>query len=147
MFSEELAIFARSDVQKENMTLMDLEGQTVSITIGYTYPTEFMQNSRIKKFSVDSDLQQLRMVAMGHVRYAIVNTMPGYLRINSDPSLKGKLRRVGRIGLDGFWVAFSKRHADGKRMSKLFEVGLQKLKASGRYDDMVTALHKRLRSP
>lgn len=144
MFSEELAIFARSDVTRDNLTMKDLQGQTISTTIGYTYPTELMQDAQIKKFPVDSDLQQLRMVASGNVRYAIVNTMPGYLRINSDPALKGKVRRVGRISLDGFWIAFSKRHADGKRMSEVFEKGLQALKTSGRYDEMLTVFRKRL---
>lgn len=144
LFSEELAIFARSDLHEDQLTLKDLEGQTVSITIGYTYPTEFMRNPRIIKFPVNSDQQQLRMLASGRVRYAVVNTMPGYLRINADPSMQGKIRRVGRISVDGFWIAFSRQHPDGKRMAGVFEEGLQQLKASGRYDQMLEAFRHRV---
>lgn len=146
MFSEELAIFARSEQGAEGLTLKDLEGQTVSITIGYTYPTELMRNPRITKFPANSDQQQLRMLATGRVRFALVNTMPGYLRINADPSMQGKIRRVGRISVDGFWIAFSKAHPDGQRMAGVFETGLQELKASGRYDAMLRDFHKRVDS-
>lgn len=144
MFNEELAIFARSDVRGDKLTLKDLEGETVSITIGYTYPTDLMSNPRIIKFPVNSDQQQLRMVATGRVRFAVVNTMPGYLRINADPSMQGKIRRVGRISVDGFWIAFSRQHPDGKRMAERFEAGLQQLKASGRYDEMLAAFRRRV---
>jgi polar amino acid transport system substrate-binding protein len=144
MFSEELAIFARSDLGEDQLTLKDLEGQTVSITIGYTYPTELMHNQRIVKFSATSDAQQLRMLATGRVRYALVNTLPGYLRINADPALRGRIQRVGQISVDGFWIAFSKTHPDGKRMAGVFEEGLQQLKASGRYDIMLRNFRKRV---
>ncbi|KAB2970686.1 transporter substrate-binding domain-containing protein [Zoogloea sp.] len=144
MFSEELAIFARSDQPGDHLTLKDLEGQTVSVTIGYTYPTELMQNQAITRFAATSDAQQLRMLATGRVRFALVNTMPGYLRIHAEPSLQGRIRQVGRVSVDGFWVAFSKAHPDGKRMAGIFEDGLQQLKASGRYDEMLEAFRRRI---
>lgn len=147
MFSEELAIFARSDQRSDKLTLQDLEGHTVSVTIGYTYPTEFMNNPRITRFPVNSDQQQLRMLANGRVQFALVNTVPGQLRINADPDLKGKIRRVGRISVDGFWIAFSKRHPDGRRMADTFEAGLRELKASGRYDSMMRDFRKRIGLP
>lgn len=147
MFTEELAIFARSDLRSDKLTLKDLEGQTVSVTIGYTYPTELMNNPRVTKFPVNSDQQQLRMLASGRVRFALVNTLPGYQRINADSDLKGKIRRVGRISVDGFWVAFSKRHPDGRRMAETFEAGIRELKASGRYDSMMRAFRKRAGIP
>ena len=147
MFTEELAIFARSDERDDKLSLKDLEGHTVSITIGYTYPTEFMNNPKITKFPVNSDQQQLRMLASGRIRFAVINTIPGQLRINADPGLKGKIRKVGRISVDGFWVAFSRRHPDGRRMAETFEAGLQALKASGRYDSMMRSFRKRVGLP
>lgn len=147
MFTEELGIFARSDQRDDTLSLKDLEGQTVSVTIGYTYPTEFMNNPKITKFPVNSDQQQLRMLASGRVRFAVVNTTPGHLRLNADPGLKGKIRQVGRISVDGFWIAFSRRHPDGRRMADIFEAGLQALKASGRYDSMMRSLRKRVGIP
>lgn len=147
MFTEELAIFARSDQRDDKLSLKDLEGQTVSVTIGYTYPTELMNNPKITKFPVNSDQQQLRMLASGRVRFAVVNTTPGHLRINADPALKGKIRQVGRISVDGFWIAFSRRHPDGRRMAETFETGLLALKASGRYDSMMRSFRQRVGMP
>lgn len=146
LFSEELAIFARSGSGNESvdLTLKDLEGETVSVTIGYTYPTEFLDNPRIVKYPVNSDALQLQMLVNGRVKYALLNTMPAYLRINAQVDLRDKVRRVGRVSNDGFWVAFSKRHVDGARFAEALEAGLKKLHASGRYAAMLKAFRQRV---
>ena len=147
MFTEELAIFARNEVTTDNLSLADLEGETVSLTIGYTYPTHFLKNNLINKFPVNSDDYQIRMLATGRVDYALLNTMPAYYRIHADPTFQGKIRRVGQISEDGFWVAFSKNHPDGKRMAEVFEKGLDQLHENGRYEKITHDFHLRLHAP
>ena len=142
LFQEELGIFARSEVHTREMKQKDLEGQSVGITIGYTYPTDFMQNPRITRLSAVSDGNLVKMLVARRVNYILLNTMPGYHRIKQDPALKGQIKRVGAIGLDNFWVSFSRAHPDGKRMSEVFEKGLQAIKANGEYDRMVTAFKR-----
>lgn len=144
LFHEELAIFARGSQAGNELGLKDLEGRTVSLTIGYTYPTELIDNPRITKFFANSDVHQLKMLASGRVALALLNTMPAYMRINADPALRNDIHRVGHIGNDGFWVAFSKRHPDGKRMADMLESGLQELQASGRYDKMIRDFRARV---
>ncbi len=142
LFQEELGIFARSDLKAGELTQKDLEGQTVGITLGYTYPTDFMQNPRITRLSAASDGNLVKMLVAKRVNYILLNTLPGYHRIKQDPALQGQIKRVGAIDVDVFWVSFSRAHPDGKRMSEVFEKGLQAIKASGEYDRMVKALKR-----
>ncbi|RTL30162.1 MAG: transporter substrate-binding domain-containing protein [Burkholderiales bacterium] len=144
LFQEELAIFARSDVPGRDLTEKDLEGQTVGVTIGYTYPTEFMQNPRITKLSAVSDSNLVKMLVARRVNFILLNTMPGYYRIKHEPRLRGQIKRVGAIRLDSFWVSFSRTHPDGRRMCDVFEKGLQAIKANGEYDRMMSAFKREL---
>lgn len=144
IFEEDLAIFALSDATQSGLTMSGLEGSTVGITTGYTYPTDFMQNKKIKRFEANSDDHLLKMLLAKRVQFVILNTMPGLLRIKNDAGLRGKVKQVGLISKDGFWLNFSKVHPDGKRMADIFEAGLLEFKASGRYDKMMSEFKQRL---
>lgn len=144
MFEEELAVFGPASFPSENLPLAYLRGKTVGYTIGYTYPAWFFEDSAIIKFGAKSDKVLLDMLAAHHLDFILLNTMPGYMRINSNAKLRGKIKKVGIISMDGFWVAFSKKHPDGERLSKLFEQGLQELKMSGKYTSMQSDFLRRL---
>ena len=144
MFHEELAIFAASPPGPEEVTVDDLKGSVVGLTIGYTYPTELINDSGISFLRVTSDELQLNTLAAGRIRYAILNTLPAYQRINADPKLQGRIHRVGRISQDGFWVAFSKARPDGAYYAEVFEQGLHALKENGRIDELQAALREEL---
>ena len=144
IFEEGLSIFALSDATQSGLTILGLEGSTVGVTNGYTYPTDFMQNKKIKKFEANSNEHLLKMLVAKRVQFIILNTMPGLLRIKNDATLKGKVKQVGLISKDGFWLNFSKSHPDGKRMADIFEAGLLEFKASGRYEKMQSDFKQRL---
>ncbi|PJG58416.1 substrate-binding periplasmic protein [Aeromonas cavernicola] len=136
MFKEDLAIFALASEPKRGLTLADLEGKTVGITLGYTYPTNFMDNPKITRFQAKSDSQILDMLARGRVDYILMNGMPGYLKIQQK-NLAGQVVKVGKLSTDGFWLAFSRHHPNGEIMAKQFEDGLQQIKHNGTYDALV----------
>ncbi len=115
----------------------DMEGKMVGYTIGYTYSPEILQNKKIKMFGVTSDHNQLNMLVNGRIQYALINTTPGIMIVNQDPKLSGKVKLVGRLSDDNFWIAFSKNHPDGKRLTETFESGLELFKSSGEYDKMM----------
>lgn len=144
MFHEELAIFARTGGGRSALTLADLDGRSVGYTLGYTYPTEFQLNNKIRKVSAKSDGVLLQMLAAGRVDYILLNTAPAYLRLNAMPALKGRIEKVGVVSQDGFWVAFTRADARGGQMAVVFEQGLSALKRSGRYDALMAAFRRRL---
>lgn len=144
LFDEELAIFAHEDSGDSQVTAADLEGRTLGYTLGYTYPTELMENPKITRFGATSDDQLIQMVAAKRVDFVLLNEMPGYLRINRIPGAAGKVKKVGTVSLDGFWIAFSKAHPDGERLSQVFESGLQSLRDTGRYAELEADFRKSL---
>ncbi len=143
MFKESLLIFGPRTSPRENLTIKDLEGHSVGTTIGYTSDS-FTKNIRIKHNRATSDENLIRMLALGRVDYILLNGMPGYQRINSEPKLKGKIKKVGTISIDGFWLAFSKRHPEGERQCRAFEQGLQILHRNGQYKAMENQFRKRI---
>lgn len=145
LFQEELAIFGPHSYQAtRELGVADLEGKRVGVTLGYTYPTEFMRNPKVTRVSAASDDNLLQMLAARRVDYILINTLPAYVRLASMPTVKGQVKRVGVVSQDAFWVAFSKKHPDGQRMCQRFEQGLQAIKASGRYDQAVSQLRRRV---
>jgi len=140
LFREELGIFARTGAPRRELTQADLVGHTVGITVGYTYPTEFMRHPGIRRHVAVSDANLLRMLAGGRVDYILINTLPAQHHLQHMPELQGKVQRVGALNMDNFWLSFSKTHPDGQRMSVVFEKGLQALIASGQYQRMLAEI-------
>lgn len=146
MFEEELAIFARrspdTSPPMRQLGLDDLHGSSVGITVGYTYPTDFMRDPAIRRIEATSDRSLLRMLAAGRVDHALVNTLPAYHRVAHVPELQGRVARVGSLRVDGFWLSFSKAHADGARLAGVFEQGLQSLRRSGEHARLLASLQQ-----
>ncbi|KMN82108.1 polar amino acid transport system substrate-binding protein [Chromobacterium alkanivorans] len=131
MFTEELAIFAYAS-SKTGLGMRDLAKRRVGITQDYTYPSAFMNDPNIIKSVANSDDDLIRMLLARRVDYVLMNTLPGQLRIRGNPSA-GRVRKVGRISQDGFWLAFSKAKPKGKERAEQFEAGLRSMRRDGSY--------------
>jgi polar amino acid transport system substrate-binding protein len=134
MFVEELAIYGRQAGLGRDLAAADLRGRRVGVTNGYTYPTSVMQDPAIERHTATSDAALLRMLAADRVDYILINHTPAQLRLQADATLRAAgIRRVGRISLDGFWLAFSIAHPQGAEMAARFGDGLQRLRRNGQY--------------
>lgn len=145
MFEEELSIFARAGTPGPELRLSDLRGKRVAYTNGYTYPSEFLRDSRIQKFSAVSDAALMRMLLNHRVDYILLNRTPGWLRIDNAPEFRGKISRVGLVSMDGFWVAFSKQHPQGEHLAQLFSQGLAQMRRDGSYQRLLDEFRKQVR--
>jgi polar amino acid transport system substrate-binding protein len=137
LFVEELGIFAKKRTGTSALTSRDLEGKTVGITRGYTYPSEVTRNPRIRLVEASSDLQLMKLLQAGRLEFALLNTLPAYWRMLQEGSLKGQIERVGAVSQDGFWLAVSRKHPQGTELAREIEAGLQQLKASGEYERLM----------
>ena len=147
LFDEGVSFFALVDVPGNNLTTKDLEGSTVGVTTGYAYSPEFMRNAKIQKFEANSDDHLLKMLIAKRVKFALINTLPGLMRIQNDPAYVGKIKAVGLLNVHGFFLNFSKADPDGKAMADLFEAGLVEFKKSGGYDKLYADFRKRIGVP
>ncbi|CAN5139727.1 transporter substrate-binding domain-containing protein [soil metagenome] len=142
MFKEDLAIFALASEPRRDLGLKDLEGKTAGYTLGYICPGDFMSDTRIRKRGVKSDKLLLNMLLAGRVDYILMDLLPGEMRINADPVARARIKPVGTVSTNGFWVAFSKKRPDAQRLADTFEKGLLDLKTTGRYQAMDEALRR-----
>lgn len=134
LFTEELAIFALGPAPAHSLGAADLRGRSVGLTNGYTYPTAVMRDPQIRRHIALSDGALLRMLTARRVDYVLMNATPAQLRIQEDPALASAgIVRVGRVSLDGFWLAFSLTHPQAQEMATRLGAGLVQLRRSGRY--------------
>lgn len=149
LFFSGTSIFALSESgsPKQALKAQELEGQTVGVTAGYTYPAEFRTNPKIKFTEASSDELLLKMLMAKRVKYAVLSNLPGLVRIKNDPKLAGHIALVGELSKDGMWLNFSKSHPEGKDMAAVFESALLDFKSSGAYDKFMTDFYQRLGLP
>lgn len=131
LFVEGLSIFAKSPHRK--ITVPDLEGHTVAITNGYTYPPLIMNNRNIIKDGSPSDEVQFKKLLAGRVQYALVNSTPAKLMQKNNQRYRTQIIEVGLVNQAKFYIGFSKKHPDGLRLRQVFEQGLSTIKANGQY--------------
>lgn len=145
LFHEEVAIFSHAGNRAQDLAEKNLEGHAVGITIGYVYGDDsVLRNPRIRFVRAPSDTHLLRMLASGRVDYILINTMPAYYRLRSMPDAAGRVRKAGAFALDGFHVAFAPEPPGGPALAAQFERGLQQLRASGEYDQIMTRFRRSL---
>ena len=144
LFVEELGIFGQTKPGARTLGAQDLEGRTVGITRGYTYPSEVVKNPRIQIVEAGSDLQLMRLLKAGRLEFALLNTLPAQWRIQQEARLKGHVERLGAVSQDGFWLAVSRKHPQGTAVTREIEAGLQQLKASGEYARLMTQARREL---
>jgi polar amino acid transport system substrate-binding protein len=144
LFMEELGIFAKKGYGPSTLVAQNLEGRTVGITRGYTYPSAVVKNPKIKIMEAGSDLQLMKLLRAGRIEFALLNTLPAFWRIQQEPSLKGQIDRVGAVSQDGFWLAISRKHPQSTELAREIEAGLQQLKASGEYERLLQKARQEL---
>lgn len=143
LFEEELAIFALSSEHRRNVSISDLKGSKVGITIGYDYPSNFMKDPTISRFQAKSDSQIIEMLVRNRVNFILMANLPGHLKIHKK-KLDGKVVKVGVISKDAIWVAFSRQHSQGESMARRFEDGLRKIQNNGTYSLLIHRIKIRL---
>lgn len=144
LLHERLTIFAHISAPEQNIGLADLEGRSVGYVISYVYGPEFMENSAIHRYGVESDDRMIQMLAAQRLDFIVLGEMPGHFKINRVPGARDKLKKVGVIASHTFWVAFSKKHPDGERMTATFETGMQALIKTGRYAELEAEMRRSL---
>lgn len=145
MFKEELSIFGAPGNDATPLTLADLRGKNVAITNGYTYPSAFVNDSRISKFPANSDDNLIQMFLSKRVDYVVMNRTPGWLRIDATDAARGRLVHRGALSADEFWIAFSKKYPGAQQASDTFGKGLTQMRNNGSYQAMLDEFRKQVK--
>lgn len=134
LFEAEIGIYAPGDYSgKGGLKVKDLEGKSVGITNGYEYGAEFGANKAIKTDVANTDLLGMKKLSAKRVDYALFYTKVADYLLSQNADLKGKMKLVGIVTIDKLYLAFSKKHKDGKKYSELLDKGLAEIRKNGTY--------------
>jgi polar amino acid transport system substrate-binding protein len=121
-----------------------LSGNRVGATLGYSYPTEIFENSKITFEKVKSDSVQLDMLLRKRIDFALLGKGSGYY-LASKKNIRDQVVDVFTISTDGdFYIAFSKATGNGEYLSNMFDKGMLELIKSGEYNELKSQLEQHL---
>jgi polar amino acid transport system substrate-binding protein len=130
-------IYAKEGSGAKNLTVRDLEGKTVAVTINYEYGLPFDKNTEIIRERAVTELSAFRMLDAGRAQFAV-----GYEKVVNDmlkhnaSLFTSPIVPVGEISVTDQYAVFSRRHPNGKRYMALFEKGLALIRKNGTYAEI-----------
>lgn len=140
LVSEREVIFhlKKLDFQWEDFS--DLKKYRVGGTIGYNHNFILAEHG-IQTQLVKNDLLNFKKLLKGRIDLFPVSYNVGYYIINKsfEPEIAAKFTNQPKTIQDGkLFVLFSKAIPNGQVLADKLDMGLKKLKASGRYDQILT---------
>jgi polar amino acid transport system substrate-binding protein len=144
MFQERFLIYARADDPHAGAPLRvrDLEGQTVAVTRGYEYGSEFDADPRIRRVVTTHDENNFQLVLRGRAHYTLAPDANTRLLMLRRPDLAGRFKVVGALSYFGIYTAFSRQHPDAREALAAFDEGMKIIQANG----VAKAIHDRWRT-
>ncbi|WII71457.1 transporter substrate-binding domain-containing protein [Bdellovibrio sp. 22V] len=147
LFKADMVVYGRVHEPQRTLSFKDLEGKVVGTTNGYTYPTEFIANTKIIHSPGPTEKSQLEKLASGRVQYAILWGLTAPYLFEERPDLAAKIKSLGVISTTNLYLSFSKKHKDGAKYAAVLEKGLQAIIADGTYAKIVNEFNSRYAIP
>lgn len=143
LFKADIVVYGPLSENPRHFTYKDLEGKTVGITNGYTYPTELITNKKIIHSPGPTEKSQVEKVANGRIQYAVLWGLTGAHLLKERPDLALKVKPLGVISSTDLYLSFSKKHKEGAKYAAVLEKGLQKIIADGTYERILKDFYSR----
>jgi len=144
VFSGEMVFFHLKTYGFDWATMADLKGIQIGATIGYfAYSKTFLQaekNGDINVTRVSSDIQIFRKLLFGGIQIFPSNKVVGYdiLYRKFKPETASLVTHHSTpVQRPHYHLILSKTNPENEELVNLFNRGLNRLKASGRYDQYV----------
>lgn len=140
--------FHRKDKPFEWQSISDLNGKHVGATRGYTYTAEFIKAGNKSDFTFhwgNTDQQNFKMLLAGRTDIFPIEIYPAYYQLkkhfSETEAEQLTFHEVPLTNASGY-ILFPKKSEHSQYFLKLFNNGLEKLKASGRFDEIYSEIGK-----
>lgn len=149
VFVEQQVFFHLRERKFEWDRLDDLHALTIGATIGYTYGAEFKAAEEAKRLTVQrtpSDEQNLKMLLAGRIQAAVISEQVGesLLRAKFTAAEAARITTHPKPVLSGeLHLIFAKSKPDSAAWLALFNRGLAKLRASGRWNELAQGMPRK----
>ena len=130
LFPAESAFYAVSDYQGTINSLRDVAGKKVGFTQGYGYGNAVdLDGGMIKEYSLNDQTLIRKLIAKRLDFIVLFDKVADYLI--PQQNVVGKIKPVGRSDAIDIYVAFSKKHPEGKKYRDIFSHGFRKIEEDG----------------
>ncbi|MDD5065899.1 MAG: transporter substrate-binding domain-containing protein [bacterium] len=128
--------YANSDYQGQINSVKDAEGKRVGLTQGYGYGNLVEQDKKIIKEYSKADAILIHKLLSRRLDLIILfDKVADYLipKLN----VQGRIKQLGPSDSIDLYIAFSKKHPDGKKYRDIFSSGFGKIKRNGIYQKIL----------
>lgn len=139
--SEQVVVARSGESYKDKHSF---NSKRLSITLGYTYPTDITDDPHNQIQRTVGDINNLRIIGAGRAGFTIIDRLVFLSILRKEPELKKKLKIVGAIEPDKIYVLFSKTE-DGKSALSLFDQGMDIISSNGTLKKIVDNWETKLR--
>jgi len=120
-------------------------GKTVGLTLGYGYGNDVdMDMGMFKEYSKSDRILVQKLLANRMELIILFDRVADYLL--PKLGVAGKLKKVGSSGTIQNYVAFSKKHPDGKKYLEIFNRGFKKIREDGTYGRILAKWDAKLKA-
>jgi polar amino acid transport system substrate-binding protein len=144
LFEMLVQLFVRADSDMRFASDADIEGRTLCRPAGYfTHDLDradrrWLSEDRMTLVQPDTPADCFRLLDAGEVDGVTINEFLGQLKVR-EMGLGGRIVALDRpVSIQGLHVVISKTHHRGTTFLYRFNAGLEALKASDRYNEIVT---------
>jgi len=124
-------------------TTEDLRKYKFGVTLGYTRTQEFYNKLGIKAETEVTEESNFKKLLAGRIDVYRTSKVVGTYLVDSlfDASARNRFVFHPKVTDDSsFFILFSRKTDRGKRLEREFSIGLEKLKASGRHQEIIQNL-------
>jgi len=145
LFLAQSSFYAPGDYQGTIHDLQEIAGKKVGFTQGYGYGNGIdMDRGMIKEYSLN-DRTLVRKLAARRLDFIVLfDKVADYLIPLQH--VTGKIKPVGKADAIDIYVAFSKRHPEGKKYRDVFSNGFRKIEENGTYQKIMAEWDAKLKS-
>lgn len=139
IFQETEVFFHLKDAPFEWQSFNDLKGLRIGGVNGYSH-VHRLQKHNLSVKVIPSEKQVFLMLSAGRLDIVPASRKVGFTMINEFLTNEQKERITFHpkpLLQDNMYVFFSRKHNQGEHMAKLFDLGMQQLKSTGRIKELI----------
>jgi polar amino acid transport system substrate-binding protein len=136
--------YAASDYTGKINSAKDIGSRTLGLTQGFGYGNAIDMNDDINKQYSKTDEIILKKLIAKRVDFIVLYDRVADHLI-SELNVQGQIKPVGLSEATDLYVAFSRKHPEGKKYCDIFSSGLRKIKTDGTYQKIWDEWNARLK--
>lgn len=138
IYKDVVLIYSLADSKIKIDEFSDLYNFSIGIVRGYSYSKEFDSDTAIKKESSVDSITNLNLLLNNRIDLIVESKLvTEYIMKHEFGNYDKKLKEVYILNADWLYLLFPKKSEESKSLVNKFNIGLEKIKNSKKYDEIL----------